>query len=614
VLAAFLLVGVAGPLGTAVPDAEAKGGDHWRNGHSGFPGRRPSRWPGARPQRPPVGSWKLPGRREHQDKSWKSWRWPGHGRHGGQSKRREGSTGGGSKQPAVNEQDTKTKAPKAEPSKTPPVSSPPSKSTSSPPTSPPSISLPSLPAVTTPAPLQGPVHRLPPLRPGRGQSGGSTGQRTNRTTAALSPGGGGGAGILDGGAAGDALGTSPALDFTPASSATSRAAGGKETASKDAGAGSDQGSPVTRTVRDIVEVVPRSVKRALAALAALSLLLGAGSLFSALRARRLGRQRRELLQEVGLLQGALLPSVPQALGALRTSVAYRPADGPGAGGDFYDALPLPGGRAGFILGDVSGHGRGALASTAFMRYTLRAYLEAGLEPRVALQVAGRVVDDHLGGDFATVLLAVHDPETSSLTFASAGHPPPIVVGGSQYEPILVGSSPPIGVGMRTGLRQSTIPLAPGSVACLHTDGLTEARTSSGILGRPRLQDMVAELGRDATAEELIERVAGVSRITSDDMATCLLSPTSGVTAGGFRSEQLELSGEELEGPLATRFFAACEVPPEEAGRAAREARELADRFGGVVLNVVFGNRRTVEVLPRNVESIEAASRRVAARG
>ena len=91
-----------------------------------------------------------------------------------------------------------------------------------------------------------------------------------------------------------------------------------------------------------MEVVPDSLKVALAGLAALSLLLGAGYFFSSLRARRLARQRSELLQEVGLLQTALLPPVPEPVGALRTSVAYRPADGPGAGGDFYDALPLPG--------------------------------------------------------------------------------------------------------------------------------------------------------------------------------------------------------------------------------------------------------------------------------
>jgi Stage II sporulation protein E (SpoIIE) len=373
-----------------------------------------------------------------------------------------------------------------------------------------------------------------------------------------------------------------------------------------------QGPPIIRTIPRFVEQVPAALKFALAVTGVLSFLLALGYLVTTLRNRNLDRQRRDLLQEVGLLQSALLPPVPDRVGGLRTSVAYRPADGPGAGGDFYDVLPLPGGRVGFILGDVSGHGRGALARTAFMRYTLRAYLEAGLEPRVALQVAGRVIDENLGGDFATVLLAVHDPETGSLTYATAGHPAPLVVGPQPHEPVTAGSSPPIGVGLRTGLRQTTVPLVSGSVAAMFTDGLLEARTDGGLLGRDRLSELLDEMGEDATARGLVESVNKASRVMSDDVAAVVIQPTSAATAGLFRTEQLELTSRELDGEIAHRFLEACGVAPANIESALYDARMISERFGGAILHVVFGNRLRVEVLPRNVESIEAASRRAAA--
>jgi stage II sporulation SpoE-like protein len=376
--------------------------------------------------------------------------------------------------------------------------------------------------------------------------------------------------------------------------------------------GTKTGPPIIREIPQFVNQVPAALKFALAVTGVLSLLLGFGALMTMLRNRSLDRQRRDLLQEVGLLQSALLPPVPERVGGLRTSVAYRPADGPGAGGDFYDVLPLPGGRVGFILGDVSGHGRGALARTAFMRYTLRAYLEAGLEPRVALQVAGRVIDENLGGDFATVLLAVHDPETGSLTYATAGHPAPLVVGPQPHDPVTAGSSPPIGVGVRTGLRQTTVPLVSGSVAAMFTDGLLEARTEGGLLGRERLAELLEELGDDATARGLVQSVNREARVMSDDIAAVVIQPTSAATAGLFRTEQLELTSRELETDIAARFLEACGVPPVEVESSLYDARMISDRFGGVILHVVFGNRLRVEVLPRNVESIEAASRRAAA--
>ena len=373
-----------------------------------------------------------------------------------------------------------------------------------------------------------------------------------------------------------------------------------------------QGPPIIREIPRFVNHAPSALKYALAVTGVLSILLALAGFVTTMRNRALARQRRDLLQEVGLLQSALLPPVPDRVGGLKTSVAYRPADGPGAGGDFYDVLPLPGGRVGFILGDVSGHGRGALARTAFMRYTLRAYLEAGLEPRVALQVAGRVIDENLGGDFATVLLAVHDPETGSLTYATAGHPAPLVVGPQPHDPVTAGSSPPIGVGVRTGLRQTTVPLVPGSVAAMFTDGLLEARTDGGLLGRDRLEELLEELGDDATARGLVESVNKVARVMSDDIAAVVIQPTNAATAGLFRTEQLELTARELDSEIAERFLEACGVSDQEVQAAIYDARMIADRFGGVILHVVFGNRLRVEVLPRNVESIEAASRRAAA--
>jgi hypothetical protein len=504
-----------------------------------------------------------------------------------------------------------TAPPAAEPGKKPKPDKPPQAGgpkRSQPPAAAPSQSPPA-PVVTAPAapdvssaPAAAPSAQRPetgarPRRRSTGQdrSGGSARRQPGRGDAAAEP------GEADGGAVGGLDRTAPA----PRAASDGRRDG--ERRARSDGPPSPDASPVVRTVRDIIETVPGWMKLALAALAASSLLLAGGYAVTALRARSLARQRRELLGEVGLLQRALLPAIPDDLGGLRTSVAYRPADGPAAGGDFYDVLPLPGQRVGFILGDVSGHGREALERTAFMRYTLRAYLEAGLEPRVALQVAGRVVGDGLGGDFATVLLAVHDPGDGSLTYAAAGHPAPILVHGDPFEPVIAGSSPPIGIGEPTGLRQTTVPLPPGTLACLYTDGLIEARTADGLLGRQRLERMVAELGEGATATDLLEHVATEAVAVRDDMAACLLSPTASVTSGGFRTEQLELSPDELAGPLPARFLIECGVERDARAGALAEAREASERFGGAVISVALGRRRTVEVLPRNLESIEAAS-------
>jgi hypothetical protein len=349
--------------------------------------------------------------------------------------------------------------------------------------------------------------------------------------------------------------------------------------------------------RDIVEVVPAPLRALVAGLAALSILLALASGLTLLRNRRLAGQQRELLGRVGLLQAALLPELPASFGSCRASVAYRPADGPGAGGDFYDVVPLGGGKTAVLIGDVSGHGRDALGRTALARYTLRAYLEAGLEPREALQIAGSVMAGKLEGDFVTALLAIHDAAAGTLTYASAGHPPPIVVSSAGFEPVLVATAPPLGVGASSGQRQTRLPFPRGAIACFYTDGLSEARSAGKQLGASGLERIVRELGPDITAEQVIERVAASARRVTDDAAACVIRAEEGATIVRSRVERLELSRAELRGSMLRDFLDACGVSVHRIRAAERDAREVARRMGGAILEVRMDELSEVEVRP-----------------
>jgi hypothetical protein len=351
--------------------------------------------------------------------------------------------------------------------------------------------------------------------------------------------------------------------------------------------GTPRTSVVTRTVHDIVKVIPGPLKAALVGLAALLLAALAGWIAVTFRARHLKRQRHELLAEVGLLQAALLPEVPERVGPLAASAAYRPADGPAAGGDFYDVFEMEDGRIGVVLGDVAGHGREALARTAMLRYTLRAYLETGLEPRTTLRLGGETLDHNLAS-FATAVVAVYDPGAGTLTYSCAGHPPPILLGPANHTPITVCSAPPIGVGERTGDRQTTVVLPPGSVVCFFTDGLPEARVAGNLLGRDRVAELVAEMGSEGTAEDLLDSVRRHVDHTPDDMAACILRP--GITLAGarpIRTEELELR-EDGETDLR-RFLDACGVPPAEIDSLVLQSDARAADYGGAVVRVTIGD-------------------------
>jgi serine phosphatase RsbU (regulator of sigma subunit) len=364
-------------------------------------------------------------------------------------------------------------------------------------------------------------------------------------------------------------------------------------------------SPPSGIINRIEQIIPAPLW---ALIGLLALLAGGFALRSRLngrRARRLERQREELLGDVGLLQRALLPDVPDDLDGIHASVAYRPAEGPAAGGDFYDVFALEEGRTAIIVGDVCGHGRQALAVTALMRYTLRAYLGAGFEPRVALQVAGKTIEGDPDGELTTVVLAIYDARAGTLTYACAGHEPPIVLGPGAHEPVTVYSSPPLGGFMATGHRQTTVPLPPGSAACFFTDGLVEARLGEKMMGRERLTALVTELAPGEGAQLLLERLAAAADRAPDDMAACLVrTRDDAVDDRVVRIEELESDVSELEGDRVLEFLVACGLPEASAHETLQSARAKASEFGGALLRVhASGKGGRVEILPSTVAAL-----------
>ncbi len=295
-----------------------------------------------------------------------------------------------------------------------------------------------------------------------------------------------------------------------------------------------------------------------------------------------------LQQDVDVLQNALVPDIPERIGGLLTSVAYRPADGPAAGGDFYDMFVPQPGKVAIILGDVAGHGRQSLNQAALTRYTLRAYLQAGLEPRAALALAGRVLAHPAAENFATVAVGLYDEHDGTLTYASAGHPPPLLSGAGAREPLEICCSPPLGWDVPTGLRQSTVSLPAGSAVCFFSDGLIEARSGAELLGRERLSEMLTELRPKPSAAELIDRVTAATLTTPDDMAACILLPTKACTAH-THVEVLEVDGRALDGIEVRRFLKACQVPTHEIAHVVARARDIAAEFGTAVLHVDLGH-------------------------
>ncbi|HXD53154.1 MAG TPA: PP2C family protein-serine/threonine phosphatase [Solirubrobacteraceae bacterium] len=338
--------------------------------------------------------------------------------------------------------------------------------------------------------------------------------------------------------------------------------------------------------------VPDWSKPIILALALLALAFGARWRLASRRAGRLERTRDSLLRDIEVMQAALVPAVPAQISGLELSVAYRPAEGPAAGGDFYDVFEHEEGRVAVILGDVAGHGHDAVRQAALTRYTLRAFLKETGDPRAALALAGSALSEPGCEQLATVAMAIYDPARGSLTYALAGHPPPLLLGVPCVEAPTACSSPPVGCDLPTGRRQRTIGLPAGARACFFSDGLVEARLSDShpgghpdMLGRERLAELLAELPGEDGAPELLAAVRAESSATPDDMAACILGPAAGRPRGIIDLEEIELDARTVADGHLDAYLHASGLDSAAAGRVLGEVRAQLE-YGPLVLLTV----------------------------
>ncbi|QKM67704.1 SpoIIE family protein phosphatase [Streptomyces tsukubensis] len=268
------------------------------------------------------------------------------------------------------------------------------------------------------------------------------------------------------------------------------------------------------------------------------------------------------------LQRTMLPdSLPQPTGVKLASRYLPAAETARVGGDWYDAIPLPGSRVALVVGDVMGHSMTSAAIMGQLRTTAQTLAGLDLPPQEVLHHLDEQAQ-RLGTDrMATCMYAVYDPVSHRITIANAGYPPPILLHlGGRAEVLRVPSGAPIGVG---GVDFEAVELdAPaGATLLLYTDGLVESR----------LRDVWTGI------EQLRERLHATAQLTGPDHAPpleALCDDVLDMLGPGDRDDDIALLAARFDG-IAPSDVAYWFLEPEDAapGRARRLARRALSRWG-----------------------------------
>ncbi|MGZ4712432.1 MAG: PAS domain-containing protein [Acidimicrobiia bacterium] len=270
------------------------------------------------------------------------------------------------------------------------------------------------------------------------------------------------------------------------------------------------------------------------------------------------------------LQRMLLPERLANVAHVNLAARYIPGSvDVRVGGDWYDAVELPGGSILVAIGDVVGHGVGAATWMGKLRSVVQFCALDGLAPAETL----RRLNDYCrllpGSDMATAMIGVYDPERHSLRFASAGHPPAVIrEADGTVRPVWEGRGPPLCAMDHPTFEEAEVPVGPGAPRVLYTDGLLERRDESLDTGIDRLCSALdADVPDLESLADCITHTLLEARAPADDVALLLLQPSPGA--------------DELELELPAR--------PRELVGLRRAARHWLRRLG-------VGDDRIAEVL------------------
>lgn len=218
-----------------------------------------------------------------------------------------------------------------------------------------------------------------------------------------------------------------------------------------------------------------------------------------IRRAQLREQEHRIAEE---LQRGLLPKRLPRVAGIELVAHYQVAGlDAEAGGDWYDAFPLAGGRIGLVVGDVTGRGVRAASTMGQMRNVTRAYALADDGFRGPGEVLTRVNRYQLAleeDELFTLVYAVIDPAAGLLRFANAGHPPPVLRGSAGEARLLQGGGSLMGV-IEDEYGDYEAQLAQGDMLILYTDGLVERRGESIDVGLNRLAQAAASGPADPSA-------------------------------------------------------------------------------------------------------------------